>query len=297
MILITGASGFVGTALTQALAKQGLCFLTMSRGNKTRIFDRNGVRVIIHLAARVHVMSESATDPLAEFRQSNVIETLALAQSAAEAGVKRFVYVSSIGVNGDTSQHAFTELDEVNPHNHYALSKREAELALQQLALETGLEVVIVRPPLVYGVNAPGNFGRLFKWLSIGLPLPFGAIYNSRSLLYVRNLVDFLILCSNHPKAANETFLLSDGEDVSTTRLLQTLVKAQNSSSRMLPVPASLLRAAMSLLGRDDLVLRLLGNLQVDSSKARKLLSWTPPFGFEAGIHDMFNGDGRHIGD
>jgi nucleoside-diphosphate-sugar epimerase len=288
-LLITGASGFVGSALTQALAAQGLGFVPFNRADNATVFTEHAFTAVIHLAARVHVMNESAADPLAAFRQSNVVETLALARRAAAAGVQRFVYVSSIGVNGDASAvgHAFTELDTAHPHNAYAQSKHEAELALQALATETGIEVVIIRPPLVYGAGAPGNFGTLLKVLSRGIPLPLGAVHNQRSMVYVGNLVDFLILCAQpelSPLAANETFLISDGQDVSSTYLLKTLAQAQGKPARLIPIPATWLGFALKCIGKSSMAQRLLGDLQIDSSKARTLLGWKPPFTVAQGL-------------
>jgi nucleoside-diphosphate-sugar epimerase len=288
-LLITGASGFVGNALTQALAAQGLGFVPFNRADNATAFTEHTFTAVIHLAARVHVMAESAADPLAEFRQSNVVETLALARRAAAEGVKRFVYVSSVGVNGDASAagHPLTELDTEHPHNAYAQSKHEAELALQSLATETGIEVVIIRPPLVYGSCAPGNFGTLLKVLAKGIPLPLGAVHNKRSMLYLGNLVDFLILCAQperSPLAANETFLISDRQDVSTTYLLKTLAQAQGKSARLIPIPAAWLAFALKCLGKSNMAQRVLGDLQIDSSKACKLLGWQPPFTVAQGL-------------
>jgi nucleoside-diphosphate-sugar epimerase len=292
MILTTGASGFVGSALTQELVQQGFSAVAFNRTDNDAVFSDFGYSAVIHLAARVHVMDETSVDPLQAFRQSNVVETMELARRAASAGVKRFVYVSSIGVNGDASMQAFTEKDIAKPHNPYAQSKYEAELALQALAIETGMEVVIVRPPLVYGASAPGNFGTLLKYLDKGIPLPLGAIHNQRSMVYLGNLVDFLILCAQpalSPQAANETFLISDGQDVSTTYLLQTLAKAQGKSARLLPVPAAWLRFALKCLNKQSIAQRLLGDLQIDSSKARTLLGWQPPFTVEQGLSDCMS--------
>jgi nucleoside-diphosphate-sugar epimerase len=236
-------------------------------------------------------MNDTADDPVAEFRAANCDYAVKIAKQAFAAGIKRFVYISSVKVNGEqTELEPFAELSIPSPCDPYGISKHEAEIALQTLALETGLEVVIVRPPLIYGAGVKANFARLAQLAATGLPLPLGAIHNRRSLLYVKNLVDFLILCTHHPKAANQTFLLSDGEDVSTTQLLQQLAKAQGAPSRLLPVPSSWLQGAMRLVGKADMAQRLLGNLQVDSRKARELLGWTPPFGFEAGVADMFAG-------
>lgn len=289
MILTTGASGFVGAALTQELVQQGFSAVAFNRSDNDAVFSDFGYSSVIHLAARVHVMDETSVDPLQAFRQSNVVETMELARRAASAGVKRFVYVSSIGVNGDASIQAFTEKDIAKPHNPYAQSKYEAELALLALGLETGMEIVIIRPPLVYGAAAPGNFGTLLDWLGKGIPLPLGAIHNQRSMLYLGNLVDFLILCAQpalSPLAANETFLISDGQDVSTTYLLQTLAKVQGKSARLLPVPAAWLRFALECLNKHSIAQRLLGDLQIDSSKARTLLGWQPPYTVAQGLAD-----------
>lgn len=288
-ILITGASGFVGTALTTELQQRNLPYAIFNRADNANIFNQYSLDTVIHLAARVHVMNETATDPLIEFRQSNVIDTINLAKRAVAAGVKRFVYVSSIGVNGDTTLNiqAFTELNNPSPHNAYAQSKYEAELALLALSKETGLEVVIVRPPLIYGANAPGNFGLLLKFLAKGIPLPLGAVHNQRSMVYVGNLVDFLILCAQpqlSPKAAGETFLISDGQDVSTTYLLNSLAKAQRKSARLIPIPMSWLQAILKLMGKHSIAQRLLGNLQIDSTKAKTVLNWQPPYTVEQGL-------------
>jgi nucleoside-diphosphate-sugar epimerase len=300
MILITGASGFVGKALKQRLATQDLSIVAYNRNNNATVFADHSITSLIHLAARVHVMNESAADPLSAFRQSNVVETITLARRAVAAGVKRFVYVSSIGVNGDSTDKnkPFTEQDIVHPHNAYAQSKQEAELALQALARETGIDVVIVRPPLVYGAGAPGNFGTLLKYLSKGLPLPLGAVHNQRSMVYVGNLVDFLILCAQPERstlAANETFLISDGQDVSTTFLLKALAKAKGKPSWLIPIPASWLGFALKCIGKSNMEQRLLGDLQIDSSKARKLLGWKPPFTVEQGLEKCVQDLNSHV--
>jgi UDP-glucose 4-epimerase len=244
-----------------------------------------GILVVVHCAARVHVMADTAANPLEEFRRVNVQGTLNLARQAAAAGVRRFVIVSSIGVNGaETFQRPFTAHDEAAPHSPYAASKYEAELGLQALAAETGLEVVIIRPPLVYGPGAPGNFGSLMRWLKRGVPLPLGAIHNQRSLVALDNLVDLLVTCITHPAAANQTFLVSDGEDVSTTELLRRMGEAMGRPARLLPVPVSLLKLAAIVVGKPDVAQRLCGSLQVDISKTRQLLSWTPPLSLDEGL-------------
>ncbi len=288
-ILITGASGFIGKALSQNLAAKS-DFVCYNRADNANLFNDHKFSAVIHLAARVHVMNEIADNPLAEFRKSNVMETMALAMRAVEAGVKRFVYVSSVKVNGElTTGAAFNEDDTPNPSDAYGMSKTEAELGLRQLAKVTGLEVVIVRPPLVYGAGVKANFASLAKIAGKAFPLPLGAINNRRSMIYVGNLVNFLILCANReqsPLAANETFLISDGQDVSITYLLKTLARAQDRTAWLIPVPATWLKWILVIVGKQDLAQRLLGDLQIDSTKARVLLGWRPPYTVEQGLTD-----------
>ena len=237
-----------------------------------------GVDSIVHCAARVHVMQEKAIDPLAEFRRVNVDGTLNLARQAVQAGVRRLVFISSIGVNGaQTFDQPFTCADVPTPHSPYAQAKLEAEVALRQLALDTGLEVAIIRPPLVFGPGAPGNFDRLIRALYRGLILPLGAVHNQRSLVSLGNLVSLIDTCIDHPAAANQTFLVSDGEDISTTALLQRLAHAIGKPARLVPVPVSLLMGAGRLLGKAQLLQQLCGSLQVDIFKTRTLLGWEPP--------------------
>jgi nucleoside-diphosphate-sugar epimerase len=286
-ILITGASGFVGTALTTELQQRNLAYALFNRADNANIFNQYSVNTIIHLAARVHVMHETASDPLVEFRKSNVIDTINLAKRAVAAGVKRFVYISSIGVNGNVTETPCSEQDTVSPHSPYALSKYEAEVALLKYAEETDLEIVVIRPPLIYGYGAPENFCSLLKWIKKGIPLPLGAVHNQRSMVYVGNLVDFLILCAQpilSPQAAGKTFLISDGQDISTTYLLKALAKAQGKSARLIPVPAALLGFALKCVGKSSIAQRLLGNLQIDSSKAQTVLNWQPPYTVEQGL-------------
>jgi nucleoside-diphosphate-sugar epimerase len=231
-------------------------------------------------------MHDNAADPLTPFRVVNVDGTLNLARQAAAAGVKRFVFISSIGVNGSKTAvcKPFSEADLPKPHNAYALSKWEAEQGLIQIAAETGLEVVIIRPPLVYGCNAPGNFGMLTRAVQRGWILPLGAVHNQRSLVALDNLVDFIVTCITHPQAANQTFLVSDGKDLSTTELVRGMTQAAGIPARLLPVPVWALQAGASLLGKGDAVQRLCGNLQVDITKARSLLGWVPPVSVEEGL-------------
>ena len=245
-----------------------------------------GVHAIVHTAARAHVLHDRAADPLAELRRVNVAGALRLAEQAAEMGVRRFVFVSSIGVNGVQSPpgKVFSEVDQPNPHNAYALSKWEAEQGLLRIAAKTGMKVVIIRPPLVYGPGAPGNFGSLMRWLRRGIPLPLGAIHNQRSLVALDNLVDLIVTCLTHPAAANQTFLVSDGEDVSTTELLRRMAQALGCPARLIPVPASWLKLAAALVGKQDVAQRLCGSLQVDIEKTRRLLGWTPPLSLDEGL-------------
>jgi nucleoside-diphosphate-sugar epimerase len=238
------------------------------------------------LAGRAHVLNDLSADPLAEFRLVNVNATLNLVVQAVKSGVKRVVFISSVGVNGFHSATGmpFSEEDRPNPHNAYALSKWEAEQGLLRIANETRLEVVIIRPPLVYGCNAPGNFGSLIRAVQRGWPLPLGAVHNQRSLVALDNLVDFIVTCITHPKAANQTFLVSDGHDISTTELVRGMAQAAGVSARLLPVPVGALQAAARLLGKGDAMQRLCGNLQVDISKARALLGWMPPVSVDEGL-------------
>jgi len=248
---------------------------------------------VIHLAARVHVMRESVADPLAEFRRVNTEGTLNLARQAATAGVRRFIFLSTIGVNGNSTLYGkvFAPTDTPSPHDPYSLSKYEAEIGVRSIAKSTGMEVVIIRPPLVYGANAPGNFGKLTRLIAKSLPLPLASINNLRSFVGIDNLVDFIITCLEHPAAANETFLVSDGEDLSTPDLIRRMARAMNRPARLLPVPVWALQAGASLLGKGDEVQRLCGNLQVDISKARKLLRWNPPISVDEGLRRAVGGN------
>lgn len=245
-----------------------------------------GVDAVVHCAGRAHVLKDTAADPLAAFRIVNVEGTLNLAQQAVVAGVKRFVFVSSIGVNGVQTAlgKPFSEADQPKPHNAYALSKWEAEQGLLRIADESGLEVVIIRPPLVYGFGAPGNFGSLMRAVQRGWLLPLGAVHNQRSLVALDNLVAFIVTCISHPQAANQTFLVSDGQDLSTTELVRGTAHAAGVPVRLLPVPVWVLQAGATLLGKGDVVQRLCGNLQVDISKARQLLGWVPPVSVDEGL-------------
>jgi nucleoside-diphosphate-sugar epimerase len=312
-ILVTGASGFVGHVVCECVLNLGMkvrgsCRSTSSQSRVPEGVEKIhipsvdgatnwssalvGVNVIVHTAARVHVLRDSAADPLTEFRRVNVAGTLTLARQAVDAGVRRFIFVSSIGVNGaETFEVPFTAEDKAAPHLPYAISKYEAELGLRQLAQETGLEVVIIRPPLVFGPAAPGNFNKLLVSVYRGIPLPLGAIHNRRSLVALNNLVDLIVTCLNHPAAANQTFLVSDGEDLSTTELLRRTAAALGRPARLIPVPVLVLRAVARLLGRANFAQQLCGSLQVDISKTRNLLGWTPP----VSVDDTLKQTARHF--
>ncbi|WP_028486010.1 UDP-glucose 4-epimerase family protein [Thiomicrorhabdus chilensis] len=313
-IFLTGVTGFVGSALLQRFVADGVEVKALVR-NEAAVLS-NGVKrvvgdlsalssagdpsalpqddsndshgmtlqdcdVVVHAAARAHIMRDEVADPLAEYRKVNRDATLALARLAAEVGVKRFVFVSSVKVNGEVTRpgHCFSHTDEHVPSDPYGLSKYEAEQGLLQIARETSMVVVIIRPPLVYGPNVKGNFASMVNWVKKGIPLPLGAVHNLRSLVALDNLVDFIALCADRersPKAANEVFLISDGEDVSTSDLLRKVAKAYGVKSRLLPVPVGLMKVAAKLLDKGAVADRLFGNLQVDSSKARDLLGWQP---------------------
>lgn len=303
-ILVTGTSGFVGKSLSAGLTQHGHIMRTAVRnidplaanidaievgeidGATDWTFALKNVDVAIHLAARVHIMNATTNDSLEEFRKVNVAGTLNLAREAAMVGVKRFIYISSIGVNGNSTifNHPFTEEDKPNPRDPYSISKLEAELGLQKLSEETGLDIVIIRPPLVYGFEAPGNFKRIINVLKKRLPLPLGAIHNKRSFVYVGNLVNFILLCIDHPAAANQTFLVSDGQDISTTELLRGCAEALGVRVRLVPVPQKLIEVCAALIGKCDVAQRLCGSLQVDISKARTLLGWAPPISLADGL-------------
>ncbi|KFJ93089.1 hypothetical protein JF55_02880 [Pseudomonas sp. 1-7] len=301
-VLLTGSTGFVGSVLLAELKKlpefhvvsavrsavspasDDVVVVGNIDGTTDYLSALNGVDVLVHAAARAHVMRDEVADTLAEFRKVNVDGTLNLARQAAAAGVKRFVFISSIGVHGLNSSRPFTETDSEAPHDAYAISKYEAEQGLRKLATETGLEVVIIRPPLVYGGAAPGNFRSLINLASKPIPLPFASVNNKRSMVYVGNLVDLIVRCIHHPSAANETFLVSDGDDVSLRSLLTMMRSAMGRSARLVPVPVGLFKLAGALTGKRGMVDRLVGDLQVDSSKARSLLGWVPPYTVEQGI-------------
>jgi len=297
-IVITGATGFVGSALFKALLADADCSVTgvcrvLPEGCDTQSLVALGsleeadfsqalqdVDVVIHTAARAHVMTDEAVDPLAEYRRVNVEGTANLARQAAQVGVKRFVFVSSIKVNGERTQKGrpFQPDDTPAPEDAYGISKLEAEQVLKDICADAGMQYVIVRPVLVYGPGVKANFLRMMSWVHRGVPLPLGAVHNKRSLVALDNLVDFLLQCARHPKAADEVFLVSDGVDLSTTELLQTIGAALDKRARLLPMPMGVLSGLLGLLGKGAIAQRLGDSLQVDISKNKQLLDWTPPY-------------------
>ncbi|MBE0508388.1 MAG: SDR family oxidoreductase [Marinospirillum sp.] len=307
-ILLTGATGFVGSAVLQRLVADSkadvavtvrsentsLAVPTFCVGDLSPTTDWHealtGCEVVIHAAARAHIMKDEMADPLAEYHRVNVEGTFNLARQAAKAGVKRFVFISSIKVNGEQTPlgNPFSPDDQPAPEDAYGVSKLEAEQGLQQLAFETGMEVVIIRPPLVYGSGVKGNFASMVKLVGKGLPLPLGAIHNQRSLVALDNLVDLIVTCVDHPAAADQVFLAGDGQDLSTTELLRGVAQAMGKPSRLVPVPAKLLMFGARVLGKKAVAQRLLGSLQVDISKTQSLLGWQPPVTVEEGLKRCF---------
>lgn len=306
-VLVTGATGFVGRALCVALAAEGYLVRAALReaahaslqelgvAELVRVGEigpdtdwtngLEGVDAVVHLAARVHVMREIAADPLAEFRRVNVEGTRGLARAAAEAGVRRLVFTSTIKVHGESSgEWGFSESDPPQPADPYAVSKWEAEQALHEIAGRTGLEAVILRPPLVYGPGVKGNFLRLMDWIARGVPLPFANIRNSRSLLYLDNLVAAIEACLRQPPAAGETFLLKDDGDPSTPELIRGLARAMGGDVRLLPFPVPLLALLGAAAGQSAAVARLTGSLVADDAKIRRVLGWRPPVSLERGL-------------
>jgi len=296
-ILVTGANGFVGKALVTELAMRDLPVFALVRqasgslpekvkkreiSDLTEVIDWlpivQDIETVVHVAARAHIMNDASPDPLIEFRKVNTAVTLNLAKQAADAGVKRFIFVSSIKVNGELTRKntPFKPNDYFLPSDPYGLSKYEAEQGLLEMSKKTEMEVVIIRPPLVYGPGVKANFASMMRWVKKGVPLPFGAVNNQRSFVALDNLVSFITCCIDHPKAANEVFLISDGEDVSTTQLLQKVGRAYGSKAKLLAFPVSLMEAAAKLVGKESMASRLFASLQVDNSKAERLLGWKP---------------------
>jgi len=317
MILVTGATGFVGGALVRRLVDDR-AFRGVVAGVRQKAVGRwsegvkqvqvgdllpstdwtealQGVEALVHCAARVHVMQDDAADPVDVYRLVNVEGTLNLARQAAAAGVLRFVFISSIKVNGEATPHGqpFTPDELPAPLDPYGVSKLEAEQGLRELEANTGMEVVIVRPPLVYGPGVKANFASMMRWVARGVPLPLGSIHNARSMVALDNLVDLLVICLKHPAAAGQTFLVSDGEDLSTTELLRRTARAMGKQALLLPVPASLLETGAAMLGKRGVAQRLCGSLQVDIDKTRRLLGWNPPLTLDQGLKKAVEGMNR----
>lgn len=302
-ILITGANGFVGSALAGELVKRSYPIRLAGRIARENLYPLHNLKgqaewisigelgpgtdwstaleqvsCVVHLAARVHIMKDVAADPLAEFQRVNTAGTERLARCAAQAGLKRLIFMSTIKVNGEeTAGRPFTESDSARPCDAYGASKWEAEQALARIARDSGLEVVILRSPLVYGPGVKGNFRSMMAWINKGFPLPMGAVHNLRSLVALDNLVDLILICIDHPAAANKTFLVSDGEDVSTAELLRRLGRALGKPARLFPVPTRFIEVGAAMLGMKPIARRLCGTLQVDISHTCNTLGWMPP--------------------
>lgn len=302
-VAITGARGFVGNCLVDHLRKTGVSVLEIGRevSSPNAEFHRiEGVsadtdysevlaecHVVVHLAARTHIMDDTVSDPLTAFRVVNTAGTLNLARQAAASGVRRFVFLSSIKVNGEvTSCRPFSEFDSANPEGPYAVSKWEAEQGLKEVAAETAMELVILRPTLVYGPGVKANFLKLLQLIDRGLPIPLGRVDNRRSMIFVRNLVDAVTVCLTHPNASGRTFLLSDGEDLATPELIRRLAAAMNRSAYLLPVPVGWIRSLGAFLRKEEAVERLLGTLTVDSHLIQRALGWRPPYSLKAGLEE-----------
>lgn len=299
-VLVSGANGFVGRPLCAELLRQGQSVraaVRLARSDSSPIENietvsigeingetdwteaLQGIKVVVHLAARVHVMKDNAADPLDELRKVNVEGAWNLARQACDAGVQRFIFISSIKVNGESTPlgRPYTPEDRPAPMDAYGISKSEAEYVLRQLADESGMEMVIIRPPLVYGPGVKANFHSMMHWLNKSVPLPLGGIHNKRSFVALDNLIDLIVTCIDHPAAANQTFLAGDGEDLSTTELLQRLGQALGKPAKLFSMPIRVLKIGAILLGKRDMAQRLCNSLQVDISKACDLLGWQPP--------------------
>jgi nucleoside-diphosphate-sugar epimerase len=307
-VLVTGANGFVGKHLCRFLLENGFSVAGAVRtesgldhlpdgvtgvivgevGSNTEWGAAlTGVDSVVHLAARVHIIKERSQDPLAAFREVNVEGTRCLVEKAAACGVSRFVFLSSVGVNGEETEEPFSEEDPPNPHDPYSQSKWEAEQDLVERVSRAGeLKVVVLRPPLVYGPNGVGNLVRLLAWVDRGIPLPLASVRNRRSFVYVGNLVHAIGHCLEHPSAANQTFLVSDGEDVSTPELIRELGQALNRPVRLFPVSPTILKVAGLATGRSKDIQRLVGSLTMSTEKVSRLTGWNPPFGWKDGIRE-----------
>lgn len=303
-VLVTGANGFVGKALCNYLNSNNTQIRALTRTPNefssnihnivcddfsaagSLLEGMRGVDVVVHLAARVHVMQESSSDALAAYRAVNVDLTLNLAKQAAAAGVRRFIYLSSIKVNGEKTAtgRAFRADDIPAPEDPYGVSKMEAEKALLKLSKSTGMEIVVIRPPLIYGPGVGANFMAMMRWLARRVPLPLGAIDNQRSMVALDNLLNLILTCASHPKAAGQVFLVSDDQDVSVTQLLKKLARAMKVKAILLPIPVAIIQFVAVILGKASVAQRLCDNLQVDIAKTKELLNWTPPLSVDEGL-------------
>jgi len=308
-VLVTGAGGFVGKQLCKKLTADGVNVTGMARspvdglGNiKLIVKELNsdadlttvltGIDAVIHLAGRAHVMKETTGNPYQAYADINIGVTKRLAESAVKQGVKRFVFLSSVKVNGErTTTTPFTENDQPEPESDYGKTKYKAEKDLIQISEKTEMEVVIIRPPLVYGQGVKANFKSLIELCQSNMPLPLGAIHNKRSFIYIENLISFIIKCIDHPKAANQTFLISDDSDISTTQLIRYIKLASNKKTLLIPVPVTLLKGIFDIVGKASLSDRMCGDLQVDVNKAKTLLDWKPPYTVQHGIATTIGGE------
>jgi len=308
-ILVTGADGFLGSSIIKALSADPDFEPVASvrsvsekipgsvRTFSSQILSRNhnwtealkGADTVVHCAARAHKLNDSSKDPLKDFIEINTEGTLKLAEQAAANGVRRFIFISSIGVNGISTKGApFSSADTPAPHSPYAVSKYKAEEGLKEIAANSDMSLVIIRPPLIYGKNAPGNFARLVKWVKKGIPLPFGSVKNKRSMVYIGNLTDMILKCIDNKDANSKTFLVSDGADISTTELLKTASAVLDTNTVLIPVPEFMLRSAASIAGKRDLAEQLLGSLQIDISDTCRTLGWSPPFSAKEALRLTF---------
>lgn len=300
-ILVTGASGFIGKMLCTTLVNKGHRVVGVVRKSNadsdiTEFIVKDlsaytnfeealqSIDVLIHLAGRAHVLNDQSSDPYKAYAEINIDVTKNLAIQSIANGVKRFIFISSVGVNGNSTNVPFNENDTPNPQEPYAKSKYLAEVELKKICSASNLEVVIIRPPLVYGRNAKGNFAELVRFCRYKLPLPLGAVNNKRSMVYIENLVDFIVVCATHTQAANEVFFVSDDEDISTTRLIKSVNAALGTNPWLIPISVNILKLVLYAFGKEKLATKLCGNLQLDISKAKTLLGWNPPYSFKQGI-------------
>ena len=311
VVLVTGANGFVGSALCARLNRDEVSVRSAVRARNLLPFGTDAFQIgslsadtdwsdalsnveqVVHLAARVHIMKEIGLDPLAEFRLVNVKGTANLATQAAAAGVKRFIFLSSIKVNGEFTEQGqpYSADDVPAPADPYGVSKHEAEELLKQIAFKTGMEVVIIRPPLVYGPGVKANFESMMRWLARGVPLPLAAVtHNRRSLVALDNLVDLIVTCLNHPAAASQTFLVGDGEDLSTSQLILRMGAELGNPANLFYLPPPLLKLGATLLNKPDVYKRLCSSLQLDIAKTKQLLGWAPPISVDEGLRRAAKG-------